>query len=93
MRRLAWKVQFMPLGSEGLFRLFLTYFGFTEDEVTPFKLRLMGFKGLTPGDFGVLWKRYQFEGLHDVSPEQVLNDLESEFSYRSVGLSIGFKAS
>ena len=92
LRRFTWKVQFGSLEKEGLYSLFLQYFGYTKEEASPWKPRLLGMPGVTPGDFGILWKRYQFEGLHHPEPLRVLNDLESEISYRAKSAVLGFRA-
>jgi len=92
LRRFAWKAQFLPMGKDGLYKLFNEYFGFTREESEQWQNRLAGIHGVTPGDFGVIWKRYQFEGIVHPMPLKVIEDLEAEIGYRHTNNTIGFKA-
>ena len=93
IRRFTWKVQFLPMDKEGVFKLFNEYFGFTQEESEPWRERLARIQDVTPGDFGVIWKRYQFEGLQHPMPLKVIEDLEKELGYLHKNSAIGFKAS
>ena len=82
LRRFTWKVEFSPMDKDAVKELFKSYFPVTGGECPEWKNRLDKMKGITPGDFGILWRRYNIVGNKIPGIDIVLDDLEKELGYR-----------
>ena len=82
LRRFTWKIEFSPMDKAGVKELFKKYFPVSNKESSNWEYRLEQLKGVTPGDFGILWKRYNIVGNKIPGIDVVLDDLEKELGYR-----------
>ncbi len=82
LRRFTWKIEFSAMDKFGVKELFEKYFPVSDKESFNWEYRLEQLKGVTPGDFGILWRRYNIIGNKIPGIDVVLEDLEKELGYR-----------
>jgi len=92
MRRFNWKIEFKPLKKDARLLLYQKYFPSPKTLSSEQQQRIMGIRGLTPGDIKSIWQRYRFSDQSNLPHDELIRALEKEIRYKQTEKagSIGF---